>query len=146
MIMNTNVIINIILRILFFLISLISIFILISSLYNAVALTGGIYFGSTITYIYLVLLPLTGLGGIVHLIYLDDFIQISKNKKEAFKRFYYSVIICMLYIILGRSIEIYHIFYLTEKFFLNHFDYFILIFLLLLALIKFFINRKISLM
>jgi hypothetical protein len=146
MIMNTNVIINIILRILFFLISLISIFILISSLYNAVALTGGIYFGSTITYIYLVLLPLTGLGGIVHLIYLDDFIQISKNKKEAFKRFYYSVIICMLYIILGRSIEIYHIFYLTEKFLLNHFDYFILIFLLLLALMKFFINRKISLM
>lgn len=144
--MNTNVIINIILRILFFLISLISIFILISSLYNAVALTGGIYFGSTITYIYLVLLPLTGLGGIVHLIYLDDFIQISKNKKEAFKRFYYSVIICMLYIILGRSIEIYHIFYLTEKFLLNHFDYFILIFLLLLALMKFFINRKISLM
>jgi len=144
--MNTNVIINIILRILFFLISLISIFILISSLYNAVALTGGIYFGSTITYIYLVLLPLTGLGGIVHLIYLDDFIQISKNKKEAFKRFYYSVIICMLYIILGRSIEIYHIFYLTEKLFLNHFDYFILIILLLLALMKFFLNRKISLM
>ena len=146
MTMNTNVIINIILRILFFLISLISIFILISSLYNAIALTGGIYFGSTITYIYLVLLPLTGLGGIVHLIYLDDFIQISKNKKEAFKRFYYSVIICMLYIILGRSIEIYHIFYLTEKLFLHHFDYFILIFLLFLALMKFFINRKNSLM
>ena len=96
--------------------------------------------------IYLVLLPLTGLGGIVHLIYLDDFIQISKNKKEAFKRFYYSVIICMLYIILGRSIEIYHIFYLTEKLFLHHFDYFILIFLLFLALMKFFINRKNSLM
>ena len=76
-----------ILRIISFPVSILSILMFIGSLYNSIGLTGGVYGGDFITYIFVFMIPLFGMWGIFHFIYFDNYIKESNHRYEGLKRF-----------------------------------------------------------
>ena len=135
-----------ILRIISFPVSILSILMFIGSLYNSIGLTGGIYGGDFITYIFVFMIPLFGMWGIFHFIYFDNYIKESNHGYKGLIRFIKVLFLCSLYFFLGRLLEILLFYQIFEKIHIEEKDYFSIILLIVsilsIILINIFNNIK----
>ncbi len=130
-----------ILRIISFPVSILSILMFIGSLFNSVGLTGGIYGGDFITYIFVFMIPLFGMWGIFHFIYFDNYIKESKHRYEGLIRFIKVLILCSLYFFLGRLLEILLFYQIFKKIHIEGKDYLSIFLLIVTILSIIFINK-----
>ena len=130
-----------ILRIISFPISILSILIFIGSLYNSIGLTGGVYGGDFITYIFVFLIPLFGMRGIFHFIYFDNYIKDSNHGYEEIKRFIKVFFLCSFYFFLGRLLESLLFYQIFKKIHIEEKDYFSIILLIVSILSIILINK-----
>ena len=119
-----------ILRIISFPVSILSILMFIGSLYNSIGLTGGVYGGDFITYICVFMIPLFGMWGIFHFIYFDNYIKESNHGYEGLIRFIKVLFLCSLYFFLGRLLEILLFYQIFKKIHIEEKDYFSIILLI----------------
>ena len=119
-----------ILRIISFPVSILSILMFIGSLYNSIGLTGGVYGGDFITYIFVFLIPLFGMWGIFHFIYFDNYIKDSNHGYEGLKRFINVFFLCSFYFFLGRLLESLLFYQIFKKIHIEEKDYFSIILLI----------------
>ena len=119
-----------ILRIISFPVSILSILMFIGSLYNSIGLTGGVYGGDFITYIFVFMIPLFGMWGIFHFIYFDNYIKESNHGYEGLIRFIKVLFLCSLYFFLGRLLEILLFYQIFKKIHIEEKDYFSIILLI----------------
>ena len=130
-----------ILRIISFPVSILSILMFIGSLYNSIGLTGGIYGGDFITYIFVFMIPLFGMWGIFHFIYFDNYIKESNHAYEAIIRFFKVLFLCSLYFFLGRLLEILLFYQIFKKIHIEGKDYFSIILIIVSILSIILINK-----
>ena len=102
----------------------------IGSLYNSIGLTGGVYGGDFITYIFVFLIPLFGMWGIFHFIYFDNYIKDSNHGYEGLKRFINVFFLCSFYFFLGRLLESLLFYQIFKKIHIEEKDYFSIILLI----------------
>ena len=130
-----------ILRIITFPVSIISILMFIGSLYNCIGLTGGVYGGEFITYIFVFMIPLFGMWGIFHFIYFDNYIKESNHGYEGLIRFIKVLFLCSLYFFLGRLLEILLFYQIFKKIHIEEKDYFSIVLLIVSILSIILINK-----
>ena len=130
-----------ILRIISFPVSILSILMFIGSLYNSIGLTGGVYGGDFITYIFVFLIPLFGMWGIFHFIYFDNYIKDSNHGYEGLKRFINVFFLCSFYFFLGRLLESLLFYQIFKKIHIEEKDYFSIILLIVSILSIILINK-----